>query len=72
MIELHAERPNIVLIESDDQRADTISALGNPTVHTPGLDRLAKLGFVFLNGRNQGSYNGAVCIASHSGTTTTT
>lgn len=63
---LRAERPNIVLIESDDQRADSVSALGNPMVRTPGLDRLANQGFVFLNARNQGSYNGAVCIASRS------
>lgn len=63
---VHAERPNIVLIESDDQRADTISALGNPAIRTPGLDRLASQGFAFLNARNQGSYNGAVCIASRS------
>ncbi len=63
---LRAAPPNVVLIVTDDQRADTISALGNPTLRTPGLDRLATQGFAFLNARNQGSYNGAVCIASRS------
>lgn len=63
---LRAASPNIVLIVTDDQRGDTISALGSPTVRTPGLDRLATQGFAFLNARNQGSYNGAVCIASRS------
>lgn len=63
---LHAARPNIILIESDDQRADTIGALGNASIQTPALDRLAKQGFAFLNARNQGSNNGAVCVASRS------
>lgn len=63
---LHAARPNIILIESDDQRADTIAALGNPFIRTPALDRLAREGFAFLNARNQGSNNGAVCVASRS------
>lgn len=63
---LRAAPPNIVLIVTDDQRADSISALGNTTVRTPGLDRLAAQGFAFLNARNQGSNNGAVCIASRS------
>ncbi|OYV04327.1 MAG: choline-sulfatase, partial [Verrucomicrobiales bacterium VVV1] len=63
---LRAAPPNIILIESDDQRADSIAALGNTTIKTPGLDRLATQGFAFLNARNQGSYNGAVCIASRS------
>ncbi|BCU79821.1 sulfatase-like hydrolase/transferase [Luteolibacter sp. LG18] len=63
---LHAERPNIILIESDDQRPDAIGALGNPTVKTPGLDRLVANGMAFTNARNQGSYNAAVCVASRS------
>lgn len=63
---LHAERPNIILIESDDQRPDAIAALGNPTVKTPGLDRLVGSGMAFTNARNQGSYNAAVCVASRS------
>lgn len=63
---LLAARPNILLIETDDQRADSIAALGTPFVRTPSLDRLAAQGFSFLNARNQGSNNGAVCIASRS------
>lgn len=63
---VHAAAPNIILIESDDQRADSIAALGNPFAKTPGLDRLVQGGMSFSNARNQGSYNGAVCIASRS------
>src|SRR5215210_7380291 len=32
--------PNVVFILSDDQRADTIHALGNKHIRTPNLDRL--------------------------------
>ncbi len=40
-------RPNVLFILSDDQRFDTISALGNPHIHTPNLDQLANRGFAF-------------------------
>ncbi len=39
-------RPNVVLIVSDDQRPDTIHALGNPYIRTPNLDRLVRMGTV--------------------------
>ena len=42
-----AERPNILLLISDDQRPDTIAALGNPVIQTPHLDRLVAEGTTF-------------------------
>ena len=39
--------PNILLITTDQQRADTIAALGNPTIQTPTLDRLVQEGTAF-------------------------
>lgn len=42
-------QPNIVLIMTDQQRADTIGALGAPWMHTPNLDRLAREGAAFTN-----------------------
>lgn len=39
-----AERPNVLLIVSDDQRPDTIAALGNEVIQTPNLDRLVREG----------------------------
>ncbi|MGE5192285.1 MAG: hypothetical protein ACM3U2_07245, partial [Deltaproteobacteria bacterium] len=39
-----AKRPNLLLILTDDQRWDTIRALGNPEIHTPNLDRLVECG----------------------------
>jgi arylsulfatase len=44
-----AERPNIFLIITDQQRYDTIAALGYPYVHTPNIDRLARDGTRFTN-----------------------
>ncbi|MGH7202721.1 MAG: sulfatase-like hydrolase/transferase [Planctomycetaceae bacterium] len=41
-------RPNILLLLSDDQRPDTIAALGNPSIDTPHLDRLVNSGTAFL------------------------
>lgn len=41
------KRPNILHIFTDQQRFDSISALGNPFVRTPNLDRLAREGTVF-------------------------
>ena len=39
--------PNILLIVSDDQRPDTIHALGNTYIDTPNLDRLVQAGSSF-------------------------
>lgn len=38
-------KPNLLLIVSDDQRFDTIGALGNPNIHTPNLDGLVRSGY---------------------------
>jgi arylsulfatase len=40
-------RPNILWICTDQQRFDTIGALGNPHVHTPNIDRLVAEGVAF-------------------------
>ena len=40
-------RPNILLFFTDQQRADTIGAGGNPVIRTPSLDRLAREGVRF-------------------------
>lgn len=58
------ERPNFLFIISDDQAPDAICALGNDEIHTPNLDRLVEQGTSFVNCFNQGSWSGAVCVAS--------
>ena len=57
-------RPNILFIFADDQRADTIAALGNPVIKTPHLDRLVRSGVAFNRAYMQGGLNGATCVPS--------
>src|ERR1700733_8437134 len=61
-----SRRPNILFLLTDDQRADTIHALGNPVIQTPTLDRLARSGLVFRNCYCMGSDMPAVCFPSRS------
>ena len=42
-------KPNILWICSDQQRFNTIGALGNPHVRTPAIDRLAAAGLAFTH-----------------------
>jgi len=42
-------KPNILLIFTDQQRFDTIHALGNSVIRTPNLDRLYKNGIAFTS-----------------------
>ncbi|MCC7495807.1 MAG: sulfatase-like hydrolase/transferase [Fimbriimonadaceae bacterium] len=42
-------RPNILFIFTDQQRWDTIGALGNPIIRTPTLDRLCAEGTAFTS-----------------------
>jgi arylsulfatase A-like enzyme len=59
-----ARRPHVIFLFADDQRADTIAALGNPHIQTPNLDQLAKRGMVFRNTYCLGANMGAVCTPS--------
>jgi arylsulfatase A-like enzyme len=43
------KRPNILHVFTDQQRWDTIGALGNTTIKTPNLDRLTNDGVSFIN-----------------------
>ena len=43
------ERPNVLLIMTDQQRSDTLGCYGARGVHTPNLDRLAAGGVLFEN-----------------------
>jgi arylsulfatase A-like enzyme len=57
-------RPNVLFLFADDQRADTIAALGNTIIQTPNLDRLVKRGMAFDRAYMQGGLQGATCIPS--------
>jgi len=66
-------RPNVLFFFTDDQRFDTIRALGNDEIATPNIDRLARRGVAFRNAYIMGGSCGAVCMPSramlHSGRT---
>jgi arylsulfatase A-like enzyme len=68
-----ATRPNIVFFFTDDQRFDTIAALGNTVVQTPHMDRLVRSGVAFTQAHIPCGTSGAVCMPSramlHSGRT---
>ncbi len=57
-------RTNVLFLFADDQRTDTIAALGNPHIQTPTLDALVRRGFVFRNAYCLGSNSPAVCLPS--------
>ncbi|MEK7676868.1 MAG: sulfatase-like hydrolase/transferase, partial [Verrucomicrobiota bacterium] len=59
-----ALRPNILFLFGDDQRFDTIHALGNRQIQTPNLDRLVRDGFSFTHTFCMGSLVPAVCVPS--------
>lgn len=47
VIAIYGQRPNIVLIVSDDHSYQTISAYGSKFMQTPNIDRIAKEGIRF-------------------------
>jgi arylsulfatase A-like enzyme len=53
-------KPNVLLIVTDDQRPDTIAALGNKVIDTPNLDRLVKQGTTF----EQATCANPLCVPS--------
>lgn len=59
-----AARPNVLFFFADDQRFDTIGALGNPHVDTPNLDWLVRAGTAFTRAYIMGGSVGAVCMPS--------
>jgi len=56
--------PNVILFISDDQRFDTIRALGNDEIHTPHLDSLVRRGMSFPNFCCQGGMISGICLPS--------
>ena len=57
---MNPRKPNVLLFFTDQQRADTIHALGNPVIRTPNLDRLCRDGVAFTS-----AYSASpVCISA--------
>ncbi|QCX36937.1 DUF4976 domain-containing protein [Aureibaculum algae] len=59
-----AEKPNILFLFTDDQRAGTIGAMNQYDVQTPNMDKLVKMGTSFTNSYILGGATAAVCSPS--------
>lgn len=66
-------KPNVVFFFTDDQRFNTIHALGNEAISTPNIDKLVVRGTTFTHAHIPCGTSGAVCMPSramlHSGRT---
>lgn len=58
------EKPNILFIFADDQRADALGCAGNPYIRTPNIDKLAENGLRFTNCYVMGGHHGAISAPS--------
>lgn len=59
-----SSRPNFLFIIADDLMFRTINSINNPEIYTPNMDRLVKQGCHFTHCFHNGSWTGAVCVAS--------
>ena len=59
-----SDKPNVLVLFTDDQRFDTIAALCNSAIKTPNIDRLAARGTSFTRAHIMGGSSGAVCMPS--------
>lgn len=60
----HTEKPNILFLFADDQRADALGCSGNSYIKTPNIDQLAQTGVRFTNSYVMGGHHGAICAPS--------
>ncbi|MFC2080378.1 sulfatase [Bacteroidota bacterium] len=54
------EKPNIIVLLTDDQRYNALGCMGNDEIQTPNIDRIAEDGLLFTNYYN----TTAICMAS--------
>ena len=59
-----AEKPNILFIFADDQRADALGCSGNGYINTPNIDKLAHNGVRFTNSYVMGGNQAAISAPS--------
>ena len=57
-------KPNILFLFADDQRADALGCSGNTYIKTPNIDKLAERGVRFSNSYVMGGHHGAICAPS--------
>ncbi|MFI3237908.1 MAG: sulfatase-like hydrolase/transferase [Lachnospiraceae bacterium] len=59
-----SKKPNVLFLLTDDQRYNTIHALGNEQVITPSMDEIVQRGTSFVQAHIPGGTSGAVCMPS--------
>ncbi|WP_209329309.1 sulfatase-like hydrolase/transferase [Lunatimonas salinarum] len=62
--DMPVQKPNVLFLFADDQRADGLGISGNPYIRTPNIDQLAREGSRFTNAYVMGGHHGAICMAS--------
>lgn len=60
-------KPNILIIFTDDHSYNAVGGLGNKVVKTPNIDKLIKEGTAFTRASCLGGKHGALCIVSRAG-----
>ncbi len=58
------QKPNVLFIFADDQRADALGCSGNKQIKTPHIDAIAAQGVQFRNAYVMGGHHGAICAPS--------
>jgi arylsulfatase A-like enzyme len=58
------QKPNILFLFADDQRADALGCSGNTYIKTPNIDRIAQSGIRFTNAYIMGGHHGAISAPS--------
>ncbi len=58
------KKPNVLIICTDDHRADALGCMGNTHLRTPRIDRIAAQGTLFQCAYLSGSDSGALCMPS--------
>ncbi len=56
--------PNVIVLFTDDQRYNTVGALGNDEISTPNIDDLVARGTAFTRAHIMGGQHGALCAPS--------
>ncbi|EAZ80936.2 sulfatase-like hydrolase/transferase [Algoriphagus machipongonensis] len=60
----NSQKPNVLFLFADDQRADALGINGNPYIQTPTIDQLGREGSRFSNAYVMGGVHGAICMSS--------
>jgi len=63
-VQAYSQKPNVLILFADDQRADALSCSGNSYIKTPNIDKLADGGVQFTNNYVMGGHHGAISAPS--------